>query len=127
MPVKYFAPKLTVKLCIIEFFPPRDNRGQNNEQSECLLRRQLFIPTVSAWARVWTLNVIYASQNKYDNRDITYKLMKVTINPTPSRWMSCFSLCSMVSDGRWLFAFLKLYNYWHHWINFLFDNSSIRY
>jgi len=27
-------------------FPPRDNRGQNNEQSECLLRPQLFIPTV---------------------------------------------------------------------------------
>jgi hypothetical protein len=37
MPVKYFAPKVTVKLCIIDF-PPRDNRGQNNEQ--------LFIPTV---------------------------------------------------------------------------------
>ena len=28
-------------------FPPQDNRGQNNEQSECLLRPQLFIPTVS--------------------------------------------------------------------------------
>ena len=27
-------------------FPPRDNRGQNNEQSECLLHPQLFIPTV---------------------------------------------------------------------------------
>ena len=27
-------------------FPPRDNRGQNNEQSECWLRPQLFIPTV---------------------------------------------------------------------------------
>ena len=27
-------------------FPPRDNRGQNNEQSECLLCPQLFIPTV---------------------------------------------------------------------------------
>jgi hypothetical protein len=27
-------------------FSPRDNRGQNNEQSECLLRAQLFIPTV---------------------------------------------------------------------------------
>ena len=25
MPVKYFAPKVTVKLCIIDF-PPRDNR-----------------------------------------------------------------------------------------------------
>ena len=47
MPVKYFAPKVTVKLCIISLiFPPRDNRGQNNEQSECLLRPQLFIPTV---------------------------------------------------------------------------------
>jgi hypothetical protein len=43
MPVKYFAPKVTVKLCIIDF-PPRDNRGQNNEQFECLLRPQLFIP-----------------------------------------------------------------------------------
>ena len=27
-------------------FPPRDNLGRNNEQSECLLRPQLFIPTV---------------------------------------------------------------------------------
>ena len=27
-------------------FPPRDNGGQNNEQSECLLHPQLFIPTV---------------------------------------------------------------------------------
>ncbi len=44
MPVEYFAPKVTVKLSLI--FPPRDNRGQNNEQSECLLRPQLFIPTV---------------------------------------------------------------------------------
>ena len=26
-------------------FPPRDNRGQNNEQSECLLCSQLFIPS----------------------------------------------------------------------------------
>jgi hypothetical protein len=30
-------------------FPPRDNRGQNNEQSECLLRTQLFIPVTHAW------------------------------------------------------------------------------
>jgi len=28
-------------------FHPRDNRGQNNEQSECLLRPQLFIPMIS--------------------------------------------------------------------------------
>jgi hypothetical protein len=28
------------------FFPSRDNHGQNNEQSECLPRPQLFIPTV---------------------------------------------------------------------------------
>jgi len=27
-------------------FSPRDNRGQNNEESEGLLRPQLFIPTV---------------------------------------------------------------------------------
>jgi len=27
-------------------FPPRYNRGQNNEQSECLLRPQLCITTV---------------------------------------------------------------------------------
>ena len=40
MPVKYFAPKVTVKLCIIDF-SPRDKRGQNNEQSECSLRPQL--------------------------------------------------------------------------------------
>jgi hypothetical protein len=46
MPVKYFAPKVTVKLCIIDFFPPRDNRGKKKkEQSECLLRPQLFITT----------------------------------------------------------------------------------
>jgi hypothetical protein len=45
MPVNYFAPKVTVKLCIIDF-PPQDNRGQNYEQSECLLRPQLFILTV---------------------------------------------------------------------------------
>jgi hypothetical protein len=31
MPVKYFAPKVTVSL----IFPPRDNCSQNNEQSEC--------------------------------------------------------------------------------------------
>ena len=41
MPVHYFAPKVNVKLID---FPPRDNRGQNNEQSECLLRPHLFIP-----------------------------------------------------------------------------------
>jgi|JYMV01.1.fsa_nt_gi hypothetical protein len=55
MPVKYFASKV-----IVIDFPSRDNRGQNNEQSECyiiylgfdggypecLLRPQLFIPTV---------------------------------------------------------------------------------
>ena len=27
-------------------FPPRDNRGQNHEQSECFLHPQVFIPTV---------------------------------------------------------------------------------
>jgi hypothetical protein len=27
-------------------FQPEDNRGQNNEQSECLLHPQLFILTV---------------------------------------------------------------------------------
>ena len=47
LPVKYLAPKVTVKLCII-VFPPRDKRGQSNEQSECLLRPQLFIPTAPA-------------------------------------------------------------------------------
>jgi len=41
MPVKYFAPKVTMKLCIIDFFPPRDDRGQNNEETECLLRPQI--------------------------------------------------------------------------------------
>ena len=47
MPVKYCAPKASVKLCNIDLiFPPRDNGGQNNEQSECLLRQQLFIPLV---------------------------------------------------------------------------------
>jgi hypothetical protein len=46
MPVKYFALKVTVKLRVSLIFPPRDNRGQNNEQSECLIRPQLFIPTV---------------------------------------------------------------------------------
>ena len=30
----------------ILIFPPRDNRGQNNKQSECLLRPQLFMPTI---------------------------------------------------------------------------------
>ena len=30
MPVKYFAPKVNVKLYIIDF-SPRNNRGQNNE------------------------------------------------------------------------------------------------
>ena len=36
MRVKYFAPKVTVKLCINDF-SSRDNSGQNKEQSECLL------------------------------------------------------------------------------------------
>jgi hypothetical protein len=107
MPVKYFAPKETMHHW---FFPPGDNCGQNNEQSERLLRPQLFIPTVPVWARVWTLNVI-CKQNKYDSRDIAYKLMKVTINPTPSSWISCFSLCSMVSDVIWLFVFFSLFIY----------------
>jgi hypothetical protein len=44
MPVKYFAPKVTNYVSLI--FPPRDNRGQYDEQSQCLLRPQLFIPTV---------------------------------------------------------------------------------
>ena len=44
MPVKYFAPKVTETVLLI--FPPRDNRGKKNEQSECLLRPQLLIPTV---------------------------------------------------------------------------------
>ena len=48
MPVKYFAPKVIVKLCIIDFFP-RDNRGQKNEQSECLPRPQLFIPMLPVY------------------------------------------------------------------------------
>jgi hypothetical protein len=30
----------------VVIFPPQDNRGQNNEQFECLLRPWLFIPTV---------------------------------------------------------------------------------
>jgi hypothetical protein len=30
MPVKYFAPKVTNYVSLI--FPPRDNRGQNDEQ-----------------------------------------------------------------------------------------------
>jgi hypothetical protein len=38
MPVKYFATKVTVKLYVSLIFPPRDNRGQNNEESEGLLR-----------------------------------------------------------------------------------------
>jgi hypothetical protein len=33
MPVKYFAPKVTETVSLI--FPPRDNRGQKNERSEC--------------------------------------------------------------------------------------------
>jgi len=40
MPVKYFAPKVYV---ILIDFPRRDNRGQDNEQSEGLLRPHLFI------------------------------------------------------------------------------------
>ena len=32
-------------------FPPRDNRCQNNEQSECLLLPQLFISTVPVLAK----------------------------------------------------------------------------
>jgi hypothetical protein len=32
--------------CVLLIFPPRNNRGQNNEQFECLFRQQLFIPTV---------------------------------------------------------------------------------
>jgi hypothetical protein len=48
MSVKYFALKVTNYVSLI--FPPRenprDNRGQNDEQSQCLLRPQLFIPTV---------------------------------------------------------------------------------
>ena len=39
------TPKVTVKQVSL-IFPPLDNRGQKNEQSECLLRPQLFIPTV---------------------------------------------------------------------------------
>jgi len=31
-------------------FSPWNNRGQNNEQSECLLCPQLFIPTVPVWS-----------------------------------------------------------------------------
>ena len=33
---------------------PRDNRGQKNEQSEYLLRPQLFIPTVPVYVKVGT-------------------------------------------------------------------------
>ena len=45
MSIKYFAPKVTVKLIIIDF-PPQDNRGQNSEQSECLLHPPLSMPMV---------------------------------------------------------------------------------
>jgi hypothetical protein len=57
MPVKYFAPKVTVKLCIIDF-SPRDKRGQNNEQSECSLP-----PTASythgSGLSTWFIRYIY--------------------------------------------------------------------
>jgi hypothetical protein len=46
MPVKYFPPKVTVKLCIIDFFLLEIIIVTKNEQCEYLLRPQLFIPTV---------------------------------------------------------------------------------
>jgi hypothetical protein len=38
-------------------FPPQFNCGQNNEQSECLLRPQLFIPTVPFKRNVYSYSV----------------------------------------------------------------------
>ena len=45
MPVKYFVPKVTETM-YHRFFLLEINVVKKNEQSECLLRPQLFIPTV---------------------------------------------------------------------------------
>ena len=54
MPV-YFAPKVTGNYVSL-IFPPCDNRGQNNEQSECLLRPQLFKSTVPVQSNFFMVN-----------------------------------------------------------------------
>ena len=37
-----FCSKSNCEMYVSLMFPPQDNRGQNNEQSECLLRPQLY-------------------------------------------------------------------------------------